>query len=60
MQTFEIIERENHIETEKNGKAITKTYTFEITKYDEIFGLLVSDGQIVVPLGLKNPLLEQN
>ena len=30
-----------------------------ITKCDEIFDLLIADGQIVVPQGLKNPPLEQ-
>ena len=39
----------NLVKTEKNGKAITKTYTFDITKYDEIFDLLVVGGQIRVP-----------
>ena len=43
----------NPVETEKNGKSITKTYTFDITKFDEIFDLLVADGKIVVPQGLK-------
>ena len=49
----------NPVKTEKNGKAITKTYTFDITKCDEIFYLLVVDGQIMVPQGLKNPPLKQ-
>ncbi|XP_045831224.1 uncharacterized protein LOC123922561 [Trifolium pratense] len=43
----------------KNDKFIAKTYSFDITKCDEIFDLLVADGQIVVPKGLKVPPLEQ-
>lgn len=35
------------------------TYTFDITKCDEIFDFLVVDGQIIVPKGLKTPPLEQ-
>jgi hypothetical protein len=38
---------------------VSKSYTFDITKCDEIFDLLVTDGQIVVPKGLKLPLIEQ-
>ena len=49
----------NPVETENNGRAITKNFTFDITKCDEIFDLLVADGQIVVPWCLKNPPLEQ-
>jgi hypothetical protein len=33
----------------KNDRFVTKTYTFDITKCDEIFDLLVADGQIIVP-----------
>ncbi|XP_050909696.1 uncharacterized protein LOC127123528 [Lathyrus oleraceus] len=47
------------VETNKNEKFTTRTYTFDITKCDEIFDLLVKDGQIIVPHGLKSPLLEQ-
>ncbi|CAJ2668523.1 unnamed protein product [Trifolium pratense] len=43
----------------KNDKFVAKTYSFDITKCDEIFDLLVTDGQIVVPKGLKVPPLEQ-
>jgi len=43
----------------KNDKYIPKTYTFNITKCDEIFDLIVADGQVVVPNGLKIPPLEQ-
>jgi len=38
---------------------VLKTYTFDITKSDEIFDLLVADGQVVVPKDLKIPPLEQ-
>ncbi|XP_058724676.1 uncharacterized protein LOC131596119, partial [Vicia villosa] len=48
----------NPIES-KNEKFSSKTYSFDITKCDEIFNLLVTDGQIIVPPGLKNPPLEQ-
>lgn len=47
----------NHVEP-KNEKFVTKTYKFDVTKYDEIFDLLVSSGQIVVYKGLKTPPLE--
>ncbi|XP_058778195.1 uncharacterized protein LOC131652365, partial [Vicia villosa] len=43
----------------KNDKFSSKTYSFDITKCDEIFDLLVTDGQIIVPPRLKNPPLEQ-
>ncbi|WJX53646.1 hypothetical protein P8452_39618 [Trifolium repens] len=43
----------------KNEKYATKTYSFDITKCDEIFDLLVSDGQIVVQKDLKIPPIEQ-
>ncbi|KAK2450508.1 hypothetical protein QL285_009621 [Trifolium repens] len=33
----------------KNDRFVSKTYTFDITKCDEIFDLLVTDGQIIVP-----------
>ena len=49
----------NPVETKKNGKAVIKTYTFDITKCDEIFDLLVSNDHIIMPQGLKNPPLEQ-
>ncbi|KAK2422316.1 hypothetical protein QL285_032860 [Trifolium repens] len=47
----------NYVEP-KNDKYVSKTYTFDITKCDEIFDLLVTDGQIVVPKGVKIPPLE--
>ncbi|KAK2388635.1 hypothetical protein QL285_062295 [Trifolium repens] len=43
----------------KNEKYATKTYTFDITKCDVIFDLLVSNGQIVVQKDLKIPPIEQ-
>lgn len=49
----------NPIEPEKNDKFPKKTYTFEVTKYDEIFVLLVKDGQMIVPPGAKMPPFEQ-
>jgi hypothetical protein len=36
----------------KNDKFVARTYTFDITKCDEIFYLLVADGQIILPKGL--------
>ncbi|WJX39866.1 hypothetical protein P8452_27373 [Trifolium repens] len=42
----------------KNDRFVSKTYTFDITKCDEIFDLLVTDGQIVVPKGVKIPPLD--
>lgn len=35
------------------------TYTFDVSKCDKIFDLLVKDGQIIIPQGLKDPPLEQ-
>jgi len=43
----------------KNYKYVHKTYTFDVTKCDKIFDLLVTDGQVVLPNGLKIPPLEQ-
>ena len=43
----------------KNEKYVPKTYTFDVTKCDDIFDLLVADSQVVVPNGLKTPPLEQ-
>jgi len=50
-------DEKNPIET-KNDEYIPKTYTFYVTKCDKIFYLLVVDGQVVVPNGLKIPPLE--
>jgi len=48
----------NHVETQ-NDRYTPKTYTFDVTKCDEIFDLLVVDGQVAVPNGLKIPPLKQ-
>ncbi|XP_058784459.1 uncharacterized protein LOC131659265 [Vicia villosa] len=45
----------NLVEIEKNDKFPKKTYTFDITKYDEIFDLLVKYGQMVLPPNIKIP-----
>ncbi|XP_050888900.1 uncharacterized protein LOC127094071 [Lathyrus oleraceus] len=47
------------VEPEKRDKFPKKTYTFDVTKCDEIFYLLVKDGQMIVPPGAKVPHLEQ-
>ncbi|XP_050890075.1 uncharacterized protein LOC127095425 [Lathyrus oleraceus] len=49
----------NPVETEKNDRFPKKTYTFDVTKCDEIFDILVKDGQMIVPHNTKIPLLEQ-
>ncbi|XP_050895676.1 uncharacterized protein LOC127102341 [Lathyrus oleraceus] len=49
----------NHVEPEKSDKLPKKTYTLDVTKYDESFDLLVKDGQMIVPPGAKVPPLEQ-
>ncbi|XP_050895434.1 uncharacterized protein LOC127102060 [Lathyrus oleraceus] len=49
----------NPVETEKNDRSPKKTYTFDVTKCDEIFDLLVKDGQMIVPPNTKIPPLEQ-
>ncbi|XP_058775744.1 uncharacterized protein LOC131650018 [Vicia villosa] len=49
----------NPVKNHKNEKFVNRTYTFDITKCDEIFDLLETDGKIIVPPGLKNPPLEQ-
>ena len=46
------------VETQ-NDKYTPKTYTFDVTKCDEIFDLLIANGQVAVPNGLKIPQLEQ-
>ncbi|XP_050909248.1 uncharacterized protein LOC127123024 [Lathyrus oleraceus] len=45
----------NPIEAEKNDRFPKKTYTFHVTKCDEIFDLLVKDGQMIVPPNTKIP-----
>lgn len=47
------------IEPENSDSFPKKTYTFDVTKCDEIFDLLVKDGQMIVPPGAKIPPLEQ-
>lgn len=47
----------NPIEPEKNDKFPKKTYTSDVIKCDEIFDLLVKDGQMIVPPGAKMPPL---
>lgn len=47
------------VETEKDDKFPKRTYTFDVTKRDEIFDLLVKDGQMIVPPGAKTPMLKQ-
>ncbi|XP_050878292.1 uncharacterized protein LOC127082107 [Lathyrus oleraceus] len=49
----------NPVETEKNERFPKKTYTFDVTKCDENFDLLVKDGQMIVPTNIKIPPLEQ-
>ena len=46
-------------EEPRNNKYPPKTYTFDVSKCDEIFDLLVVDGIILVPKNLKIPPLEQ-
>ncbi|XP_050909779.1 uncharacterized protein LOC127123621 [Lathyrus oleraceus] len=43
---------------EHNQKFPSKTYTFDVSKCEEIFDLLVKDGKMAVPLGTKIPPLE--
>jgi len=45
-------------EEPKNEKYPPKTYTFDVTKCEEIFDLLVADGIILVPKNLKVPPVE--
>ena len=48
----------NPTKDEKIDKYVAKNYTFDVSKCEEIFDLLVKDGQIIVPQGLKDPPLE--
>lgn len=50
---------ENPVKPGKNEKYVTKTCTFYVIRCDEIFDLLVADGQVIVPKGLKTPPLKQ-
>src|SRR3954464_1024426 len=49
----------NPVENDKNDRFPKKTYTFDITKCDEIFDLSVKDGQMILPPNSKIPPLEQ-
>lgn len=49
----------NPIEAKKIDKYVAKTYTFDVSKGDKIFDILVKESQIIVPQGLKDPPLEQ-
>lgn len=42
------VNRKKHVEPDKTYKFPKKTYTFNVTKCDEIFNLLVADGKILV------------
>jgi len=46
-------------EEPKNDKYPPKTYTFDVSKCEEIFDLLVTDGIILVPKNMKLPPLKQ-
>jgi len=46
----------NYVEA-SNERYVPKTYTFDVTKCDEIYDLFVSNGQVVVPKNLKIPPL---
>ncbi|XP_050875734.1 uncharacterized protein LOC127079396 [Lathyrus oleraceus] len=49
----------NPVETEKNDRFPKNTYTFDVTKCDKIFDLLIKYGQMIVPPNTKIPPLEQ-
>ena len=46
-------------EEPKSEKYSSNTYSYDVTKSDEIFDLLVNEGIIVVPKGLEMPPIEQ-
>ncbi|XP_058732818.1 uncharacterized protein LOC131604393 [Vicia villosa] len=48
-----------NVSVDNNSKFPAKTYTFDISKCEEIFDVLVKDGQILVPPNAKLPPLEQ-
>lgn len=58
MQAIKPSNRKNLLES-KNEKCISRTYTFDVTKCDKIFDMLVADRQIIVPKGTKVPQFEQ-
>lgn len=45
----------NLVETEHNDRFLKKIDTFDVSKCDEIFDLLVKDGQMIVPPNIKVP-----
>src|SRR3954465_1880263 len=49
----------NPVENDKNDKFPKKIYTFDVTKCDEIFDLLVKDCHMIMPPNSKVPPLEQ-
>jgi len=48
-----------NLEELKNDKYASKTYTLDVTKCDDIFDLLVTEGIIIVPKDLNFPPLER-
>ncbi|XP_050908716.1 uncharacterized protein LOC127122419 [Lathyrus oleraceus] len=49
----------NPVEPNKDARFPKNIYTFDVTKCDKIFNLLIKDGQMIVPHGAKIPPLEQ-
>jgi len=49
----------NSLVETSNERYVPKTYTVDVTKCDEIYDLLVADGQVVAPKDVKIPPLEQ-
>jgi hypothetical protein len=49
----------NHVEP-SNERYVPKTYTFDVIKCEEIYDLLVADGQVVAPKDLNIPPLKQH
>lgn len=49
----------NPVQPDKDDRFPKKTYTFDVTKCDKIFNLLIKDGQMIMPPGAKIPPLEQ-
>lgn len=49
----------NHVELKKSDKFPKKTYTFDVTKCDKSFNLVVTDGQVLVTPGAKVSPLEK-
>ena len=59
--TFKVLRPSNgkNPEEPKNEKYPSKAYTFDVTKGDETFDLLVNEGITIMPEGLKIPPIEQ-